>query len=216
MILLVCLCAFLFSCSTENINIVEEEVFSNNYEYVDLGLPSGLLWAKCNVGALSPEKHGGYYAWGETKAKDSYTYDTYELWNKYMNSGKDILDSEDDVACVKWGDEWRIPTIDEWEELHSNCNWIWTTQNGVNGYRVESKKNGNTIFLPAGNRMTARSENDLVDKNGFYWSSTINNDNRYCAGGLFFNSSEVLVNSRSVYRAEGRCVRPVFDDNRKD
>lgn len=205
------------SCEKETVDSIETEEFSNKYEHVDLGLPSGLQWATYNVGASSPEKYGGYYAWGETRVKDSYTYDTYELWDYYTDSekdildfvGKDTLDFVNDVAHIKWDKNWRIPTIEEWQELYVNCTWTWTKKNGVNGFSVKSKTNGNSIFLPAGNRKTARGESYQTSPNGYYWSSTINDDNRYCARGLSFSFSNIITNS-SGYRAEGRNVRPVY------
>ena len=131
------------------------------YEAVDLGLPSGIKWATCNVGATKPEEFGGYYAWGETEEKDDYSWGTYKWCNgssttmtKYCIDSsygtvdnKTVLDLEDDVAHVKWGGSWRMPTRAEQEELRNNCTWTWTTQNAVNGYKVTSKTNGNSIFL---------------------------------------------------------------------
>ncbi len=133
---------------------------------VDLGL--SVKWANMNVGAESPEDYGNYYAWGETTTKETYNWDTYFDTNdggntltKY-NGGKTILDPEDDAARVNWGSSWRMPTEAEWKELHTNCTWTWTTQNGINGYKVTSNKAGYTdkfIFLPAAG-------------SGEYWSSS--------------------------------------------
>ena len=101
----------------------------NDHEYVDLGLPSGLKWATCNVGATAPEEYGNYYAWGENTPKDNYDWDTYKLttdggttFTKYNGTdGKTTLDPEDDAAAVNWGGKWRMPTDDEWTELRENC-----------------------------------------------------------------------------------------------
>lgn len=141
---------------------------------VDLGLPSGLKWASCNVGAEKPEDYGNYYAWGEVLPKENYSWATYKYANeassnkltkycdntKYGDNGftdnKTALDLEDDVAHVNWGGNWRMPTDDEWSELN-NCTWTWVTQNGVNGYLVASKTNGNSIFLPAAGGATMRT-----------------------------------------------------------
>ena len=135
---------------------------TNGHECVDLGLPSGTLWATCNVGATTPEGYGNYYAWGEK--------------TKYNNEGgKTVLDLEDDAAHVNWGGSWRMPTQAEWLELHGNCTWTWTTQNGINGYKVTSNEAGFTdkfIFLPAAG---CRDGSDLygVGSNGYYWSSSL-------------------------------------------
>lgn len=126
------------------------------HEYVDLGLPSGLKWATCNVGASSPEEYGDYFAWGETEPKDIYSWDTYKWCNGSKNSltkycevdNKIILDPEDDAAYVNWGGAWRMPTSAEYKELIDQCSWTWTTQNGVKGYLVVGS-NGNSIFFPA-------------------------------------------------------------------
>ena len=129
-------------------------------EAVDLGL--SVKWATFNVGATSPEEYGGYYAWGETEEKEDYSWETYKWCNgsydtmtKYCTNSsygtvdnKTVLDLEDDVAHVKWGGDWRMPTTDEQDELRNNCTWEWTALNGVNGYRVTGP-NGNSIFLPA-------------------------------------------------------------------
>ena len=132
----------------------------NGYEYVDLGLPSGLKWATCNVGAEKPEDFGDYFAWGETTPKKQYDWRTYKYCKgtdrtltKYSdcNNGfidKTVLDSESDAATVNWGGLWRMPTDVELTELREQCTWTWTIQNGVNGYNVTGP-NGNSIFLPA-------------------------------------------------------------------
>ena len=186
----------------------------NNHDYVDLGLPSGTLWATCNVGANSPEEYGDYFAWGETETKTDYSWDTYKFttdggstFTKYTETdGKTTLDPEDDAAAVNWGGKWRMPTDDEWTELRENCTWTWTSLNGVNGYEVTSKTNGNSIFLPA----AGRRNNDNLDKagnDGRYWSSSLY---------LFYPSRAcyVYISSDNVNRgSSGRCyglsVRPV-------
>ena len=191
-------------------------------EAVDLGLPSGIKWANMNVGASKPEEYGGYYAWGETEEKSNYDWSTYKWCNgsydtmtKYCirsSNGtidnKTVLDPEDDVAHVKWGGTWRMPTFDEQKELLNNCTWTWTTQNGVNGYRVTSQTNGNSIFLPAagyryGTEVSFRGS-------GYYWSSSL---------GSSYSDYAILLNFDSDYRDwysyYGRCygflVRPVCD-----
>ena len=137
--------------------------YINGHEYVDLGLPSGIKWATCNVGASSPEDYGGYYAWGETEEKGYYDWDNYKWCNGSENTqtkyctdsdygtvdNKTVLDLEDDVAHVKWGGSWRMPTSSEIQELLDECIWEWTVLNGVDGCRVTGP-NGNSIFLPVG------------------------------------------------------------------
>ena len=129
---------------------------------VDLGLPSGTLWADRNVGADAPEANGDLFAWGETEPKDYYDWSNYKWCNGTSNKmtkycfqaycgpvdDKTVLDLEDDAAYVNMGSEWRMPTKDEMLELMDNCSWTWTTQNGVNGYKVTGN-NGNSIFFPA-------------------------------------------------------------------
>ena len=144
----------------ENVSLVAK--FKVSLEAVDLGLPSGIKWANYNVGATCPEEYGGYYAWGETEEKSNYSWETYKWCNgsddtmtKYCTNSSDgtvdnktTLDLEDDVAHVKWGGSWRMPTKAEQDELLTECNWEWTSLNGVNGYKVTGP-NGNSIFLPA-------------------------------------------------------------------
>ena len=198
----------------------------NGHDYVDLGLPSGLMWAAYNVGASKPEEYGGYYAWGETEEKENYTWSTYKWCNgsydtmtKYCTNSsygtvdnKTTLDLEDDVAHVEWGGSWRMPTKAEQDELRNNCTWQWTTQNGVKGYKVTSKTNGNSIFLPAAGYRYATDLNDIGK--GDYWSSSLyegHSDNAY---DLYFGSADKYFGSGYYnwyqdYRYNGYSVRPV-------
>jgi hypothetical protein len=128
----------------------------NGHEYVDLGLPSGTLWASCNVGATSPEEYGDYFAWGETSTKSDYTISNSitsglsisELESRGIIDASGNLTAAYDAATANWGDKWRMPTLDEIKELVNQCTWEWTTQNGVNGCKVVGP-NSNSIFLPA-------------------------------------------------------------------
>ena len=191
----------------------------NHIHAVDLGL--SVKWACCNVGAESPEDYGGYYAWGETGEKNNYSWSTYKWCNgsydtmtKYCTQSsygtmdnKTTLELSDDVAHVKWGGSWRMPTLDEIKELIYDCSWSWTTQNGVKGYKVTGP-NGNSIFLPAAG---FRDDGVVCYRGslGYYWSSTLNSsgsNNAYC---LDFNSS--YRGWSSYNRFNGRTVRPVTD-----
>lgn len=192
-----------------------------DYEYVDLGL--SVKWATCNVGANSPEEYGDYFAWGEVEPIETYGWSTYKWCNgsydsltKYNNSSsygiidnKTVLDASDDAATANWGGSWRMPTDAELTELRENCTWIWTTQNGVNGYRVTSNKEGYTdksIFLPAAGY---RYDSSLhyAGSDGFYWSSSLYTGSPLYAYVLYFDSGG--VNWGNGYRDYGRSVRPV-------
>ena len=190
----------------------------NHVHAVDLGLPSGLKWACCNVGATTPEEYGGYYAWGETEGKGDYDWDTYKYCNgshnsmtKYCTSSsygtvdnKTTLEPADDVATVKWGGSWRMPTTDEQQELKNNCTWTWTTLNGVNGYRVTGP-NGNSIFLPAAGY---RGGTGVCDQGfGCYWSSSLDSSGTFFACYLSVSSS--FYGWSYVSRYIGHSVRPV-------
>ena len=180
-------------------------------KYVDLGLPSGLKWAKCNLGASKPSDYGDYYAWGETEPKAKYTWDNYK-WGKEGNitkynatDGKPTLDPADDVATQKLGNPWRMPTFDEIKELSDNCTWTWTTQGGVNGYEVKGL-NDNIIFLPAaGIRSGSRLYN--AGSWGFYWSGSLSTVRSDRAGGLIFDSDGHRRIDNDRYN--GFTVRPV-------
>jgi hypothetical protein len=192
----------------------------NGHTAVDLGL--SVKWATCNVGASSPEGYGNYYAWGETSTKSDYSWSTYRWCNGSYNTltkynvsssygavdNKTVLEMSDDAARANWGGSWRMPTDAEWTELRTNCTWTWTTQGGKNGYKVTSKTNGNSIFLPAaGSRGDAR----LYDagSHGYYWSSSLETDNPDRAWRVDFGSG--YVGMYLSYRCNGRSVRPVTE-----
>jgi hypothetical protein len=194
----------------------------SNHEWVDLGLPSGLKWATCNVGASQPEEYGDYFAWGEVEPKEYYYWDSYKWCNgtentqtKYCTNSdygyngftdyKTTFDLSDDAANYNWGGEWRMPTKEEQDELYNNCSWEWTTQNGVNGYTVTGP-NGNSIFLPAAG---FRGGSSLYDAGsvGYYWSSSLYTSYPVWACVLSFYSGN--VGRGSNYSYYGRSVRPV-------
>ena len=189
------------------------------YECVDLGL--SVKWATCNVGASKPEDYGDYFAWGETESKSTYTWSTYKWSNgttndideesltKYYNRDKKtMLDKEDDAATANWGGIWRMPTDAESTELIENCTWTWTSQNGVYGYKVTSKKSGYTnksIFLPSTGYYTG-NELRYIQNNGIrYWTSLMATY-PITAHGLNYGYDPSLV---YLYRHYGLCVRPV-------
>ena len=182
------------------------------HEYVDLGL--SVLWATCNVGANSPEGYGGFYAWGETSTKSSYDEDNCETYGKDIG---DIGGTSRDVARVKWGSPWRMPTEDECNELIYNCDWTLTSLNGKKGYKVVSKKNGNSIFLPFAG-VQIESSIQSVGEYGVIWSSTPHDVGPYLSIYLSF-FRETFPNSTyrdnydidETYRYKGYSVRPVAD-----
>ncbi len=162
---------------------VVDKGYNNGYKCVDLGL--SVNWATMNVGANAPEEYGDYFAWGETTAKSTYTWENYKwckgseyTMTKYCTDSrygtvddKSVLDPEDDAAHVNWGGTWRMPTYDELNELMTKCTWTWTTQNSVDGYKVVGS-NGNSIFLPAAG-YRYKSSLYLVGYDGGYWSSSL-------------------------------------------
>ena len=170
--------------------------------WVDLGLPSGTLWATCNVGANKPEDYGDYFAWGETAPKDNnYDWSTYKWCNGGINTmtkyctkseygyngfvdDKKVLDPEDDAAYVNWGSSWRMPSTEQIQELIDNCTWQSTQRNGVNG-RLVTGPNGNTLFLPAAGYRWFESLYG-VGSDGFYWSRTLDAGEPSRAFGLYF------------------------------
>lgn len=183
----------------------EEDNIINGYEYVDLGLPSGLKWAVHNVGASAAEDYGDYYAWGEIETKDSYTQQNSVTYGMSM---EDISgDPQYDVARALWGETWRLPTRDEQKELLDNCTWEWTSQNGVNGYLVTGS-NGNSIFLPAAGYKENSSHTE-VGEYGYYWSSTPQSNSNLGAYYLYMSESSKL--SYYYARVAGQSVRAVSE-----
>ena len=197
---------------------IEDDSDLNIHEYVDLGL--SVKWATCNVGATKPEEYGDYFAWGETQPKSTYNWSTYKYCNgsstsltKYCTNSsygtvdnKTILEAADDAARANWGGSWRMPTDAELTELREQCTWTWTTQNGVNGYKVTSKSNGNSIFLPAADANDGSSPINAGSYGyGYYWSSSLYTSYPYAAWSVYFELDYV----RSFNRCFGFSVRPV-------
>ena len=197
----------------------DEPVAPDNHEYVDLGLPSGTLWATCNVGATSPEDLGDYFAWGETAPKQIYDMENYKWYNsasdkltKYCTDDKygtvDLkteLLPEDDAAYVNWGPVWRMPTLEQQQELIERCTWQLVERNGVYG-RLVTGPNGNTLFLPAADYRDDNSHNNARSI-GAYWSRTL--DSGYPSGLYFRNFDWESVYLFSHIRSQGFTVRPV-------
>ena len=183
-----------------------DEPVINGHEYVDLGL--SVKWATCNVGADNPEEYGNHYSWGETSTKSNYSSDNS------VTRGKNFSDIGGnptyDVARKQWGGTWRLPTMTEFYELlnENNCTWTWTTQNGIKGCKVTSKKNGNSIFLPAAGWRNGASLY-YQGAYGYYWSSTPHESYSYNAYGLDFGSGS--HNTNWYYRYDGQGVRPVSE-----
>lgn len=208
---------FILSCGDDKDK--DEPATPDNHEYVDLGLPSGTLWATCNIGATSPEDMGDYFAWGETAPKEIYDMDNYKWYNsssdkltKYCTDGKyGTVDNktellpEDDAAYVNWGPMWRMPTLEQQQELIERCTWQWVEKNGVYG-RLVTGPNGNTLFLPAADY---RGDNSLNNEQsiGAYWSCTL--DSGYPSGLYFRNFEWKSVYLFSHNRSQGFTVRPV-------
>lgn len=224
----------LYSCGNDNDDIPEPKPEnnptvklscpdSNHPHAIDLGLPSGLKWACCNVGAKNRSDCGYYFAWGETYEKSYYEWDNY-LWCdyiQYMQSihyphltkyccdwGDGIKDDiqtllpEDDVATQEWKGRWRMPTLDEQDELVMNCKWKKAIMSGQEGCMIVGPNN-NTIFLP----LTGVKELSCYDRECCYWSSTLGNS--FSAYGMHFTYDEVLKRTTTFPRCNGMCVRPV-------
>jgi hypothetical protein len=180
----------------------------NGYSWVDLGLPSGLKWATCNVGAANPEDSGNYYAWGETKTKSEY-------WDSIAdgkNWGDISGNSTRDAAQADWGGFWRTPTRMEFQELIDYCDWEWTTEDGNYGYNVTGP-NGMSIFFPAaGYRHMDRLYNNTKGDCISYWSSTPSmSDNSY-AYRLENDNGNIIIDAEWNERSNGSSIRPVMNE----
>ena len=186
---------------------------TSTFGYIDLGLPSGLLWANCNLGANSPEAYGSYYAWGETADKRTYNWNTYIYYKdstiiKYTDYDRlSSLEANDDAATVRLGDNWRTPTKAEFDELLDNCSITLTTSNGTSGY-LFTGSNGNSIFLPMAG---GRDGEGLLSSEacGYYWLSSLYTDETDFAWGFILNSDSLYTTS--YYRMYGQTIRPVYD-----
>jgi len=199
---------------------------ANGHEYVDLGLPSGTLWATMNVGATKPEEYGLYFAWGDTQgyadaSTKAFSWADYKWSDKGSSSvmtkynatdGKTVLDAEDDAAAVNWGGNWKMPTKEQWDELFNtaNCTNAWTTVNGVNG-RLFTGKNGNTLFIPAAGSCNGGSVYG-VGSSGDVWASSLRSSSVSSAWSVDFYSNRRGVNDYD--RCSGRSVRGVIKSSK--
>lgn len=237
-ILLTAACLFVgMQLSAQGVKIVKKGGLAVDYNYskierievkydearadtaVDLGLPSGLKWAKFNIGANAPEEHGGYFAWGETTEKNVYSWGWYlcqqsecGTWadpfiKNYQSAGTYILGPAYDAAHIQWGGRWRMPTEDDFKELKENCSCEKTTVNGVSGYRYTGW-NGNSIFLPDGKIKNGTNLTSDLFKCA-YWTS-------FCMYYSISTAQQASAfapngNLSKIDRAYGLAIRPVND-----
>ena len=197
---------------------------SDVHEWVDLGLPSGTLWATCNVGASKPEEYGDYFAWGETQPKSDNIYSlsayryydsVYKVYTKYCLQSdygtidnKSELEMSDDAATVNWGSEWQMPSYGQCKELYNSSytTITWTTMNGKYGMKITSKSNGHSIFVPAAGYRGDTNLNN-AGSSGYYWSRSLSTSYNYDAYSLYFSSRSIYTGNDLRYC--GRSVRPV-------
>lgn len=205
----------------------EEEKISSDGEYIDLGLPSGVMWASCNLGASTPDGYGLYYAWGETTGSNASTTRNFN-WSSYLlcngsqysmkryctNSSYGTVDNvsvlkySDDAAHVALGDKWRMPTDEEFSELTNKCTMTSETLNGVSGRRFTSTVNGNSIFMPLSGCFEGTSYKN-AGTYGNYWTSSLFTTS-YQAYGRWFDKTG-SVRRGGLDRCYGETIRPVYD-----
>lgn len=213
--LMLCILCSLVACSSDGDDLNGGGGGSvYRLKMVDLGLPSGVLWADCNLGAKTPYEAGNYYAYGETEIKSDYSWATYKWWAEKMikytgKDGKDQLEAADDVVRVRLGEGYRIPTVDDYMELKNECSWYWISEyHGANGFLIKGS-NGNTIFLPAAG---CRSGKDRYSygANANYWLSDVCSKDSYTYA-YAINSIGALLGTEAGTggRALGFTVRPV-------
>ena len=184
------------------------------HEAVDLGLPSGLKWATCNVGATKPEEAGYYFAWAEVAEKEDYVVTAYKWRNpsgtmsKYTDNNSTVLEPEDDAAHVLWGESWRIPTKLECQELVNKCKRTATTQDGVQGY-LFTGPNGNSIFLPICGYKSGKEISD--PSKGYYWTRDLDTGSNTRAQYFYLTDVAAHAPYRFSSRWFGLNIRPVAD-----
>ena len=200
------------------VNFTAASTTPDEHEAVDLGLPSGLKWATCNVGATKPEEGGYYFAWAEVAEKEDYIVTAYK-WrnqsgsiNKYTDNNSNVLEPEDDAAHVLWGESWRIPTQLECQELINNCKRTATTQNGVQGY-LFTGPNGNSIFLPI---CGFKSGKDIANTDkGYYWTRNLDSGRNTRAQDFYLTDVTAHSPYGVIERWNGLTIRPVTDAGTK-
>lgn len=200
----------------------------SGHEYVDLGLPSGTLWATCNLGTTSPYENGPYFAWGEVEPRDYFSWETYKFfegfypyeggWWLLEDIGEDICGTEYDAATHQWGGGWRMPNETERYELRMRCWSEWTTEKGINGVRVHGP-NEHSIFLPAcGYGEWPDEISQLIGVQGGYWIGVGDPEFNYegkpiepsnMAKGLFVDSAS--LSSGGSWKATGKNIRAVIN-----
>lgn len=198
---------------------MSEKHYYNRHEYVDLGLPSGTLWATCNVGADNPENGGDCFAWGETKTKSNFDWsnegeykwgvynssDTNHGMTKYnQTDGKTVLEAEDDAAHVNWGGDWRMPTQEEIQELLDEC--AWTYENNYQDSNIEGilfQSNGISLFIPSASVVLDNYTYTLPS----IWTSTIYD---YCDNAIFLYYQANSLYTDQAERCSGLFIRPVI------
>ena len=201
-----------------------KNVNNNGYDYVDLGLQSGTLWATCNVGASKPSDVGLYFQWGDTSGytADQVGKDKQFTWNDYKfsingsssnfskyNTAGETLDLEDDAAHTNMGGSWHMPTPEQCQELIDNTTSEWTTQDGVNGRLFTSKKDSSkSIFIPAAGLAWDGSVCIRGD-DGSVWSSMLSANFVRSGQNLDFYSDDAYLFSK-YYRSNGFSVRGVI------
>ncbi len=188
----------------------------NGHAFVDLGLPSGTLWAACNIGADEPTGLGSYFAWGETSVKERYD-NSNSVWYD-TDYPHDVLTAEHDAATVAWGAPCRLPTMEEYTELYQNCTWTWKVNYSgslVNGFLATSDVNGNSVFFPAAGLKYGDEVDFALGTGGDYWSSTSFYDGSNKGGYAFEfsydidNNSTIVLPGQWYWRCYGFSVRAV-------
>ena len=191
--------------------LLDEKEKSNSetkgHSKVDLGL--SVYWADCNIGASNPEEYGEYFAWGEVETKEVYSRDNYAHYNvatnRHIDIGSEISYTDYDVAHYKWGEDWRLPTLEEMTELKEKCIWTFITQNGQKGYKIIGP-NGNSIFLPAAGRYVGNGLDERVPSGNYMLGTLKEGTYNYCYYLYFHNE---LYHIAIYSRQYGFSVRPV-------
>lgn len=194
------------------VNFSAESTTPEEHEAVDLGLPSGLKWAACNIGATKPEETGYYICWGELEVKEECGGNNYKWRNsigsitKYNDNNSGVLELEDDAANVLWGGSWRYPTKLECQELVNKCKRTATTQNGVQGY-LFTGPNGNSIFLPT---CGFKSGKEIKDSSkGYYWTRDVDQGRRSWAQDFYLTDFAPHSPYQVIERWNGLTIRAV-------